>query len=99
MSDSHSNKTYTCSIYCYEAHSSVVCLRHYFLSNSVATSTVYAQTEVFTHFKGDKAQTTAEGKSVFAVGATISIETEPKGDWLPNKNYHVNWTLRLDYVN
>ncbi|MGD6852683.1 MAG: hypothetical protein ACQCN6_11555 [Candidatus Bathyarchaeia archaeon] len=64
----------------------------------VAT-TVYAQTKVFTHDHGDRAHTTAEGKSVFACDATVSIETEPKGGWLPNKTYQVNWTLRLDYVN
>jgi hypothetical protein len=28
----------------------------------------------------------------------MSIETEQGGGWLPNKTYHVNWTLRLDSV-
>jgi hypothetical protein len=70
-----------------------------FLIISAATSNVYAQTTVSTYDHGDKAQTTADGKSVFACDATISIETEPQGGWLPNKTYQVNWTLRLDYVN
>jgi hypothetical protein len=70
-----------------------------FLIVSIAVSNVYAQTTVSTYDHGDKAQTTADGKSVFACDATISIETEPQGGWLPNKTYQVNWTLRLDYVN
>jgi len=70
-----------------------------FVVVAAAASTAHAQTKVFTHDVGDKAQTTEEGKSVFAVDATISMETEPEGGWLPNKTYHVNWTLRLDYVN
>ncbi|MGD6805485.1 MAG: hypothetical protein ACQCN4_00790 [Candidatus Bathyarchaeia archaeon] len=70
-----------------------------FVVLAAGASTAHAQTTVFTHDVGDKAQTTKEGKSVFACDATISMETEPQGGWLPNKTYHVNWTLRLDYVN
>ncbi|MCW4044261.1 MAG: hypothetical protein NWE94_01940 [Candidatus Bathyarchaeota archaeon] len=67
---------------------------------SVATFTVYAQTEVYTYNHGDKAHLTAAGgRAVFACSAIISFEAESKGGWLPNKTYIVNWTLRLDYVN
>jgi hypothetical protein len=69
-----------------------------FLVISTVTSGAYAKT-VSTHDNGDKAQTTAKGKSVFACDATICIENEPEGGWLPNKTYQVNWTFRLDYVN
>ncbi len=62
-------------------------------------SVTCAQTEFFTSDKGDRAHLTADGKSVFACGATINIETEQGGGWLPDRTYLVNWTLRLDYVN
>ena len=70
-----------------------------FLVVSAAASSVYAQTEIFTGNTGDKAHLTTDGKSVFACSATIGIETEKGGGWLPNKTYQVNWTLRLDYAN
>lgn len=67
-----------------------------FLVVSSAIPIIYGQTEASPYDFGDKAQLTADGRAAFAIGAAVTMATEPAGGWLADKTYQVNWTLRLD---
>ena len=63
------------------------------------TLLVNAQTQITTCDQGDFRQTDPKGNLIFAYDVQESFETEPLGGWINGNTYHLNWTIRLDYIN
>jgi hypothetical protein len=40
----------------------------------------------------------ATGQELFAYNVTITIETEPSGQWVINKTYNISWSITLTYL-
>lgn len=41
----------------------------------------------------------SNGSTEFSYDVTVNIQTEPNGDWICGKTYHVSWVITLTYVN
>jgi len=40
----------------------------------------------------------ATGQELFAYNVTMTIETEPNGQWITNKTYSISWSITLTYL-